>query len=898
MRHSFFEDAIESMYIFEKEFDRSSIGIVKKSASFNIPDIDNRFFPFSYLDESLERFVSLSGPSTELERFYSNIYKSQTINSVPTSIPVSDIAEVKEIKPQYLMQFVDNSADIIEKAINGKINTKFLTPEFTKNLKKQVVVSTIPEYIKDKDLVVLDNRFIMNVNGNFIAQTILPFLRATEVQKKEFIKMSSIIKSTINDCCDKINSYILTYKRLCSENKVNQNSVTTVYEVLKTFITVARYMIVAFIRKVNAYSNNMQEFTKLHETLVRYFPAGERVMHESVLDGENDFETEDIVHSLVNGDSGFLLSVKNRIYQTYYDWLEESYGEDGFDLNLPSMEYDNKSYDNIIVMFKTIAISWKTFYDELQNPDVSIEDILEKSGLSIPFITQFEHFLNGIPNTDFYTSYEDAKAKDVYISILNELKMTDKTITNLGPISYKLYRKLKSIEESVSQNINNQYENHERNIETLEVIRNVEKNYRDFLVKLSIAILDRYKKLESLLVDNDKNLDTVDNFKPDLNDYAKEATKANLELMETVHLIELDEMYKEFNKVIVESYFDDISDVIMEADANAQPSVNTNDQNASNNNNNQNSSNNTNQNSNDNKNSTSATVQDNNSESNSNSSNNDNSGKSGLPKIIESIKNFIKSLIEKIKGLVKTNQTNSQWLAANKENLLKRSYTNTSINILPYVEDSDPLKMISDIGNSLASLKDSIASSTRDDIEKKLIKAVDLNKIKVPNAEKDGTLSQKITQYLKVGTAKLELVQKNDGEVASLIPKMIEYCENYYNNFEKELTSASDKVTQNFENFCQQIQNDNTPVDTSNNNDNNESLQSKITSIGTLVQTALGASVNAARDRAQDYMKVLQAFAPKGDVKDNNKNTNDNTNNNTNNNQEQTQENNNDQNNQ
>ena len=74
------------------------------------------------------------------------------------------------------------------------------------------------------------------------------------------------------------------------------------------------------------------------------------------------------------------------------------------------------------------------------------------------------------------------------------------------------------------------------------------------------------------------------------------------------------------------------------------------------------------------------------------------------------------------------------------------------------------------------------------------------------------------------------------------------------------LNKASDTVSKNFDKVCQEIQNDNTP-EPSDEKDGN--VQSKMTSIGTLVQTALGASVNAARDRAQDYLKVLQAFAPK-----------------------------------
>lgn len=863
MRRSFLEDSINAMYVFEKALNGVAINAIKKNTTVDFPEINENLFPFFYLDEALERFNSLTGVASDLENFYSNVYKSQKINTVPTSIPVSDISEVKTIKPQYLVQFVENGAQIIDDGLKEKLNSKFLTPEFTKNLKKQVVVSTLPDYIKDKDLVVLDNRFVMNVNGNFITQTILPFVRSLEVQKKEFAKTASKIKESITKCSGIMSSYISTYKRMISEGKTNASSLKAIHDVFLNFVTVGQYMIVAFIRKVNAYSNNMQEFIKLQQTLVRYFPAGEREMHESVLDGINDFDTEDIVHDIVYGDCDFLMSVRDRVFRTFYDWLEEASGEHGTDIILPVKEYDKKPYNDILMMFRTIGIAWKTLYDELQNPDSSIEDILEKSGLTIPFITQFEHLLSRVESIDFYTEYEDVKAKDVYVSILNELKSTQETIADLGSIANKLYRKLKSIESSVKQNINNQYENHERNTETLEAIRNVEKNYRDFLGKLSISILDRYKKLEDLLMEEDIDFDDeVDDSSITLDetDYAKEATKMNLELMEAVHLIELNEAYQDFNRVMTESYFDDISDVIMEADANAQSTVNTGGNDQGQNTSTNNNGDNTNSNTNNNNNSTTATVQDNNADNNSGNGNN--SGKTGFSKLIETIKNFITNLIEKIKGLVKKNQTNSQWIAQNKEALLNRSYTNTSINILPYVEDSDPLKIINDISTELASInKGDLVKMTKDDIERRLLKKVNLNNIEVPNADKkDANLSQKITQYLKVGNGKFELVQKKDGEVTELIPKMIEYCEKFYGGFEDELNKASDTVSKNFDKVCQEIQNDNTP-EPSDEKDGN--VQSKMTSIGTLVQTALGASVNAARDRAQDYLKVLQAFAPK-----------------------------------
>ena len=54
------------------------------------------------------------------ENFFSKIYVSKKFLDLPAvTIPVMDVNEIKAIKPQYLKQYVDNIASILEASINN-----------------------------------------------------------------------------------------------------------------------------------------------------------------------------------------------------------------------------------------------------------------------------------------------------------------------------------------------------------------------------------------------------------------------------------------------------------------------------------------------------------------------------------------------------------------------------------------------------------------------------------------------------------------------------------------------------------------------------------------------------------------------------------------------------------
>lgn len=874
---------LESVNNYMTDYSKEILAVEKASINqltevVRYPSLMKEAIPFQFITNSVTELTNTIKCNTDMEDFYTNIYTSPLIGTVPTSIPILDVDEIQDIKPAYLKQFVDKIPNLINQAINGKLSKgaflKYTTSEYVSNLRKQVVVTKLPKYVKDSDLVNLDNRQVCTVDSNFISGTILPLIRTMNASLKDISKESSVLINTVEECVVDINANITAYNKLRIEKKLTIQTARYVDFVLTSlinvFISTTKYVIGCFIRKVSAYKYNLQEFARLKETLMRYFPDGESIMHESVLDGVNDFRDEDIVHDLINGNSDFLTSVNERIENYFNDKILNLEFETGEKLYQDNFPYDEKPYHQIFMMFNTIHKGLVILKQELNDPDVPMEEIKEKSGLSMTYTNTFSSVLNQISDVSYYTSYEDAKDTDVYSSILNEMKETAEELIKYGKIAKGIYQEIISIKSAIENNVNNQYENIERNKETIELLKDLNKSYRDFLLLLGREILNRYENIEVELGAREEKI-KVDPVSIDNTDYISATNECVIELNEISNEYMIESAYQELQRDI---YFADMKmKSYFEADQNTsgtQPTVNNGQQsgNTTNNNTSQPTSN-TSQQSNQQNSATKVTVNDNSAESggsgNGNGGGRNTVDQGFMQKIIEKIKAFINTIKDKISKAISTNKANSKWLATNKDALLKRSYVNVSVNILPYQEQS-PIQIVDKVIGTVNGLdKKKVIAMDANKIESEIFNGIGLSSVQMDN--KDAALGEKLTQCIKIGNQKLQAVTYANSELGQQIPKMIEYCEKYYNGFDKDITTATDKINSTIDQFGKKMQEAGSEQDKS---PEGSSLQGNITKISTCMTTLIGSCTNAARDRANDYMTVLNSLVPKNKPADNN----------------------------
>lgn len=766
-----------------------------KSSLAIFPLIDKEFFPSYFIKDATNRLSNEVENIGDIETFYTKIYTSPLINRVPTSIPIFDIDEIRDIKPGYIRQFCDSIPKLIDDSINNRMQSqkilKYVSGDYAQVIKNQVVDSNLPKYIKDKDLINLDNRQVYTVDSNFISTTILPSIRLSKVKSKDILKESIDLQTTTANCISDIKDYINTFNKIIEKKNVDSSAIKKTTNLLNgliiTFIKVIRYAYMCLLRKINLYTGNLLEFRKLYDTLLRYFPDGENIMHESVLDGKNDFRDEDIVHDLINGNSDFLISVNERITRYFQDMIDTKEAENKKNLYNPNQEYSNVVYTSITQMFSTINTSLNLFYELLHDPDLSIKDIKEKSFLDSPFVDNFTDTISKISNIDYYTAYTDAKDVDVYSSILNEMKNTENTVRNYGKIAMGLYHKIINIKKSVSQNVNNEYENIERNKETLELIDVIDRDYRSFLLATFRELLSRYSNIETELCEREpeQEYDTIYN---DTNDYMSYANECVASIIEESNKFVLESALSTLKK---ELFLNDLqTKTYFEADDGQQNKPTVNDQ-GSNNTQTQNNANTNTNNGNNNSDSTKPTVNDNsntNQNQNNGSNNGNNTGeKSGnlLKSLQDKILKFLNLIKDKLSKNTTINKKNLEWLKNNKQALTTRSYTNVSVNILPYI-DKDPFSTADTV---LSYFNSPAAIYDLDKMTNDMFASIGISSVKMDN--KDASLGDKLTQALKIGSAPLKTVAYSNGELGSQIPKMIQYCENYYTNISNNINKLT-----------------------------------------------------------------------------------------------------------
>lgn len=215
-------------------------------------------------------------------------------------------------------------------------------------------------------------------------------------------------------------------------------------------------------------------------------------------------------------------------------------------------------------------------------------------------------------------------------------------------------------------------------------------------------------------------------------------------------------------------------------------------------------------------------------------------------KVTDKIRAMVNRVIESVKKIFAngSKKKNLDWLAKNKGFLLSRNYVNTSVDILPYQKDGNYINMVGKCIDKAAAINEGTLKTT----DENGLRATIFGGIKMPKT--DEGLEADLVRGFKVGTAELKTVQVADNELKAMIPSMIQYCENYYNNTESALDGLQKKI-------------DSLKILDERQGGSGEDQKTKDNAamIGTQLATAIKAARIASKDRCNDYLLILDALA-------------------------------------
>jgi hypothetical protein len=228
---------------------------------------------------------------------------------------------------------------------------------------------------------------------------------------------------------------------------------------------------------------------------------------------------------------------------------------------------------------------------------------------------------------------------------------------------------------------------------------------------------------------------------------------------------------------------------------------------------------------------------------NNNQNNAADKAKAAIGKLSEKIKEVINKIIEAIQKVFDSGvkKKNLAFITKNKAFLLSRRYTNTSIDTIKYRKENTINLMQGCIDRANALGDNTLRTTDQKGLRNSLFGPAGY----VPASD---DFSADLVKMFKVGKGSLDYVKVADNELKELVPEMINYCENYYNKFIDNLTAFRDKITSS-------------PLDNKKNQGENDNTEENIRIITSDLVSALGALRVAARDRSNEYMKLLQGLA-------------------------------------
>lgn len=810
--------------------------------------VSNIEIPLNFIDNVVDTYIKVSEPNEELEEFFHKIYTSPRLETVPVSVLVYDISEISRVKPIYLSQFIKTLGKMIDKSIKDDIDDKEIVRlkslEFAAKVKKQMVESSLPEFVTDKEIVSYDNKMVQQVNTQYISTVILPFLRSYESTRKMIIDLGDEIKSTINTACENIQIYSQTIVDITNRNE-NKNPKKT-SEIMSIGIRLTYefsiYMISMYIRKLSSMINNTKAYFDLKGKLLRYFPGGEYMLHESVIDGEADLRDEDIVHSLIRGNTDIYSVLFSKTYNYYKSNMNVTQGNDLgdtfhslIDSEIDAVDYDKTPYKNVGYILNKIENSLDSFSKNLEDPDAPFDQILINSELNEQLTKAIVPLVSSIESTKLYENNGTIDNNDLFLSVMNELNHGDKLMRRFAICFQLIYKKFLDIQKDVSDNNNNHYENEARNIETLKWLREFEIEYRSAILLIGKAFINRIMVLKDIL----EKIDTGET--RNVEDILHESTDFTVYAFENAYDEIVKRTTEQANSIIVKSIAESIRNI---SNLSNLSLFNEADDNKSN-----------------------KPVVNDNSNTNNNQQNTEKK---------ETLFEKIKDLIQKIiNGMKKNNvKERAEFIKNNKDYLMNRRYTNVSIDNMHTFQTNINFNtaldnMVSGIGNINAS-----NANTGNVGSLYLIASKKPNTIKADQKE----LGANLTNYYKFGSGSEQTTTLSNNVLAEKIKDgnngMIAFCENYYNNFDSVLQSKAREIEQKMNNLMVKL-------------DADQQINI-ITELAHMTQYDIGALANAYRDMSNEYYSVITSLSKGNKNANNNSNdNNDNQNNSNTNNQNQ-----------
>ena len=452
-----------------------------------------------------------------LDKFFSDVYTSKPLEGKAITIGLQDMGEIEKIRPEYLSSIPVYFDNYLKAILTGKkkksdVDREVISGSFKDKVKRQLVKTTLT--VNDtRDLMKIDSPNLVKVDEIFIANNIIPFIRAY-AQEIDFLnRIAEQTIARIGNANNDIKSSIDALNGMIADNKLDPNTILTAkyfaFNMQSQYMSVCAYISAMLIRKIAYYTYNMRAIQHLYNLIIAYFPEAEGILHESVLDGKlDDIDSTELLNSMIGDDLSIILpkihDVVNRkkieianVAAKYMNMKLSAMD----DINHHDGEYDNTPYLELGNTFDQIAQQLHNFELAIKDPDAIMDDVLTKLGLDTSYVARFTGIVNKARDTSAYDAMltnhmTDAAAKSLY----NEISEFEKNVSDISSKATKVYVYIQALEKAYD--VNNGHLDNPTYIEAKEIIENIMSDYKDYCLSVARCIVNRLDNLSNVLIEN------------------------------------------------------------------------------------------------------------------------------------------------------------------------------------------------------------------------------------------------------------------------------------------------------------------------------------------------------------------------------------------------------------
>ena len=603
---------------------------------------------------------------------------SLTSYDIVTLIPL-------QINVRYFDEFVEEIKETIDDILAGDdVSPSNISSITGSNIPTIIEKQTIrgngildSQYGKDVKILTREaNKGIVKVDNDFVKGKVIPFLTSYDKIKETTLNEASLIRKTISDAIANID---LLYKALfnyADSQNAGKEVVSRVsaiaYNGCRNAYEIMSFMAFMVIRKITALMNNTIICNRLYNDVYNFYST-ESAIISTVLPMDATNLARGAYHSFTD--------VTNKITEFYTQIPSmEYYGKvmnevldnrDPFEKTEYTDTEADKLYKDINTIIETISNGVEVLSNIMGEQLLVIDEVKQQAGFGVPLLDRYNNIIEEIKDVSYYRSassgytFGNKEDLDPIMNMIGEVARFNNRMYYIAKRISTTFTKINDIKVLINNNINDEIKHSEFISDLVSFLDILSEEYSDLIKEIAKSLMDRLIAINEILSSIENNGKSPVSIEVSGMDYTESVYDEIINSVEIETAERCEEIEKGFHIKAV--YQERGEKVVYEADAqnaNTQPTVqqgNTgNTQQTTGSNQNAQLQNNT-----------KVTVQD----------GNGNTGKSAVSKIGEWIKTTVDKFLEFIN---KQGKKNTEWLNANKEGLLNRSYSNVTVNILPY----------------------------------------------------------------------------------------------------------------------------------------------------------------------------------------------------------------------